>query len=541
MDPLHMLADRLDPPKLDVFPTLQFWANCKVRNDAALEIGYPHATAAELAGQGHRLPPFCGTCPQERFLDSFDDPHTDTLYGGAAGGGKSASLLMGAMRSCANWPGLQAFWFRRSFPELQQSVLRALARVGYGKKLGCGWNASRHELSFVNGSILTFAHAKNLQEATALQSAEIQLLILDERTTIPPDVVDFIYTRVRSGQDGVPELGIRSGTNPGDIGHSRVKTEYVEATSHGAEIIVDALGRTRRFIQAKVSDTPQLGPEYARALAGMGGQLAKAFLEGDWDVFAGQVFSEWRYARHVVPRFTIPPEWRRLAGIDYGYAAPWCTLWAAVDNDGRVWVYRERYEKQVGETEQARRILADEAEEPKDRGIGRFADPSMWRTTGEGLPIASVYAQNNVGLSPANNERIAGWQRVHTYLADGPACRYHREQGWDTCPRLHVLDGTAPNLVRTLPAVPYDKLKVEDVDTHSEDHAADALRYLLMGIGGGPGEFFFPAQPATGLDGRPLGQRTAGPIQAPTAVTPGAGVRHPDQPGDPVRTWRRPT
>jgi hypothetical protein len=51
---------------------------------------------------------------------------------------------------------------------------------------------------------------------------------------------------------------------------------------------------------------------------------------------------------------------------------------------------------------------------------------------------------------------------------------------------LHVLDGCAPNLVRTLPALPYDPHRVEDVDTKADDHAADAARYLLHMLGGYP-------------------------------------------------------
>lgn len=443
-------ADLLDPPADNVFGDLKFTAN---------------------------------PGPQTRFLDMFDEWNADFLYGGAAGGSKSTSLLLGALRSCVRHPGLQVFWFRRTFPELEQSVIRALARYGYGKQLGARWVGSRHELIFPGGSIFTFAHAKNMEEATALQSAEIQLLILDERTTIPPDVVDLLYTRVRSGVEGVPCLGIRSATNPGNIGHTRVKAEYVDATDHGTKEIVDASGRLRRFIQARVSDTPQLGPEYAQSFAGYGEALRKAFLDGDWDVFAGQVFAEWRHARHVVPRFTPPPTWKRVAGIDFGYAAPWAVVWSAVDPDGRVWCYRERYASKVGETDQARLILEDEATEPTAHWVVRYADPSMWRSTGEGLPIADRYQVEGCHLEPANNERIAGWQRVHTYLADGPACTLHRDLGWETCPMLHVLDGTCPDLVRTLPSVPYDKHRVEDVDTQSEDHAPDALRYMLMGIG----------------------------------------------------------
>jgi hypothetical protein len=338
------------------------------------------------------------------------------------------------------------------------------------------------------------------------------LLILDEWTTIPPDVVDWLVTRVRSGVAGLPCLGIRSGTNPGNIGHSRVKTEYVEATNHGAEEIVDSSGRLRRFIQAKVSDTPQLGPEYTKALSGMGEKLRKAFLDGDWDVFAGQVFSEWRYGRHVVPRWTIPPGWRRIAGVDWGWRAPWCVLWAAVDPDGRVWLYREEYTTEVGETDQAKRIKAAETGDPH---FTRFADPSMWRKFGEGLPIADRYGVEGVAMIPANNDRIPGWQRVHTYLADGPACLYHRDLGWTSCPMLHVQEGTCPNLVRTLPSVPYDEHKVEDVDTHSEDHCADALRYLLMGIGGGSVIVPYDDTPDKALDGSTLLVPVAGRFAMP--------------------------
>jgi hypothetical protein len=38
-----------------------------------------------------------------------------------------------------------------------------------------------------------------------------------------------------------------------------------------------------------------------------------------------------------------------------------------------------------------------------------------------------------------------------------------------------------PYLIRTLPSLVSDEHKPEDVDTDGEDHAADALRYFVMG------------------------------------------------------------
>jgi hypothetical protein len=424
--------------------------------------------------------------PQSRFL-SLPDENLDVLFGGAVGGSKSFSLLLYALRACVRYPGLQAFWFRRTFPELQQSVLRQLARLGYASKLGAKWNGSTYELRFPGGSVLTFGHAKNMQEASALLSAEINLLLIDERTTIPPDVVDMLYTRVRSGVPGVPVLGIRSATNPGDVGHSRVLADYIEATEHGEKEITDANARRRIFIQSRISDTPQLGADYLRNLAGLPEKLRKAYLEGDWSVFAGQVFDEWRYERHVVKPFTIPASWQRYNGIDWGYAAPWCVLWAAVDEDGRAWFYRELYATQVGETEQAKRILA--AEEGDATTLARYADDAMWATRGEEKSIADVYADNGVHLDRAGKgagSRIARVQRMHTYLGEAPACRHHRDLGWETCPRAHFFTN-CPNLIRTLPTVPHAKKgSPEDVDTDSEDHAYDGATYLLANLGTGP-------------------------------------------------------
>lgn len=423
--------------------------------------------------------------PQTRFL-SLPDENLDVLYGGAAGGSKSTSLLMYGLRSSVRFPGLQSFWFRRTFPELEQSVLRMLSRYGNARALNASWNASRYELRFTNGSVLTFAHAKNYDEASALLSAEINLLLIDERTTMPPDVVDLLYTRVRSGVAGVPCLGVRSATNPGQIGHTAVLRGYIEATNWGEQEIVDKNGRRRIFIQAKAADTPQLGAEYMRNLAGLGEKLVKAYLEGDWNVFAGQMFGELSRDRHVVAPMPLPTTWKRYIGVDWGFTKPWAVIWAAVDEDGRVWLYREIYRTQVGEADQARQILEAENGE---HIAGRFADDAMWATRGDAKPIADVYADEGVHLTQAGKgagSRVIGWQRIHSYLAEAPACPHHRAQGWDTCPMLHVFS-TCTEWYMEVQNLPHATVgDPEDADTKAPDHLADATRYLLTNLGTGP-------------------------------------------------------
>jgi hypothetical protein len=456
--------------EVDVFAALGFEPVCKPR------------VLARIAGTPEDdLPAPCGQCPQERFLGAPDE-NLDILYGGAGGGGKSWSLLAYAIRTCVRFPGIQVFWFRRSFPELNQSVLRTLARYGYAKSLGARWDGSKYELRFPGGSVLTFAHAKNIQEAASLSSAEINLLLLDERTTIAPDVVDFLYTRVRSGVTGVPCLGVRSASNPGHIGHGVVKADYVDATDHGTKEIIDASGRRRSFIPAKATDNPYVG-DYEKTLAGIADPDLRARIrDGDWSAMPDAAFPDWKRDRIVVPAFTIPQGWTHFGGMDYGWAAPSVYLAAAKDADGRLWFYRELTMVQTAEGEQARRILAANA------GIqinAIAADPAMWGKAGSGLPPADQMAIEGLDLTKANNDRLSGKSRIHTYLSEGPACPYHREQGETTCPMLHVLDGACPEFVKTMGFLPRDPHRPEDVDTNAPDHWYDAGRYLVMAVGTG--------------------------------------------------------
>lgn len=477
------------------------WAEFAAREfeprDVLAEIGFepvckPRVLARLSGVPEEELPLPCGGCPQERFLGLPDDD-LDVLYGGAGGGGKSASLLAMAIRTCLRYPGIQIFWFRKTFPQLNQSVLRNLARYNYAKHLGGQWNGSKYELRFPGASILTFAHAKNMEEAAALSSAEINMLIIDERTTMPPEVVDFLYTRIRSGVDGVPCLGARSASNPGHIGHGVVKTDYVDATDYGAKEIIDKAGRRRIFIPAKASDNPYVG-DYEKTLEGITDPDLRARIkDGDWSAMPDAAFPDWNRDRIIVPPFQIPDTWQRRGGMDYGWAAPSVYLAAAKDNDGRLWCYRELTMVQTPEREQARKILEANG---GNRSIPVAADPAMWGKTGSSMPPAEQMATEGLHLEKADNDRLGGKARFHTYLAEAPACAYHRDMGWATCPLLHVVDGACPQFAKTMGELTRDPRKPEDVDTDGPDHWYDAGRYLIMSIGGGS-RFHFPAPEPT--------------------------------------------
>jgi hypothetical protein len=471
LDFASVLADRLDPPDPPVFHTL-------------------------------------GYVPTPKQTEFHNATEFDVLFGGSSGGGKTKALLAEAVRACMRHPGLRVGAFRRTYPELKESLLAELGQFDFGAALGASWNGTEYELRFPNGALIMFRYAESIKDATRRQGGQYQLLVFDERTLTPPDVVSFLESRLRSGRVDIPVLGIRSSANPGGSGHGAVKTRYIAPTNYGQRVVTDERGRTVRFIRSMLSDNPHVNPEYSEDLKALPPKLRAAFLDGDWDTFSGQVFSELSRDRHVVQPVTLPDSWRRYNGVDWGFAAPWAVLWAAVDEDGRVWVYREIHQAGVGEADQARRIL--EAEDGEHVAI-RFADDAMWSTRGDAKPISQVYSENGVHLTQAGKgagSRVAGWQRIHSYLAEAPACPHHRALGWETCPKLHIFS-TCETLYRTLADLPHaSKGDPEDADTTGDDHLPDSLRYLLINLGTGP-EFVLLDELPAGTPGDHLKPHTA--------------------------------
>ncbi|KKL54705.1 hypothetical protein LCGC14_2262730 [marine sediment metagenome] len=263
-------------------------------------------------------------------------------------------------------------------------------------------------------------------------------------------------------------------SNPGSVGHAWVKRLWIDRQFVDDDARLDP--DDFLFIPARVGENPYLPQSYLDTLNSLPDAMRRAMLEGDWTAFVGQVFDEWREHLHVIDPFEIPADWMRWTGTDYGFAAPFCTLWAAKSPDRqRIVIYRELYEKGWRAKEQAIRI--------KDASKGEriwiyAADPSMFAKRREtvGDSIADEYKKAGVKLRPANNDRLAGWAVVHDAL------NWKEMPGTGRLikpPRLQVFR-TCTNLIRTLPALPYDPIKVEDVDTDAEDHAGDTLRYLLM-------------------------------------------------------------
>jgi hypothetical protein len=416
-----------------------------------------------------------------------DEPVQELLFGGQAGGGKSLWIrALACFLGLEYWPGSRGVIFRNTFPQLYGThILPMLQEIpGLGSGAFGRYNATSHDITWPNGSILHFRHCDADADTFNYLSEEWDFALFDEATQLTELQYTLLRTRVRSSRPGWRRL-IVACSNPGGPSHGYFKTRFVDAAPAGVPFM-GSDGWARAFLPSTLRDNPALSEaDYRKTLEAISDPvLRKAYATGDWNISADQAFTEWDPGLHVVEPFEVPHDWARFGGHDYGYSAPACHLWLAkvpprveipvkspalrVSDRARVVVYRELY--QAGLVAQLQALRIRNASHGERRGP-IFADPSMFGRSRElGASFAEEFAAAGVPLARGNNNRMKGIERVHRAL-----------MGHDLWPPELIVMSNCWNLIRTLPNLPRDKHNPEDVMTEAEDHAYDALRYALMG------------------------------------------------------------
>ena len=404
--------------------------------------------------------------PQTDFLAAAEK---DVLYGGAAGGGKSFAMLIDPLRSC-HIPEHRALILRRSMPELRELIDKS--RELYPKAFkGAKFREVEKLWNFPSGAKIEFGFLEKDADVYRYQGQAYSWIGFDEITHLPTEFGwNYLASRLRTTN---PELQtyLRCTANPGGVGAQWVKKRYVEASEPNTTF-KGKDGLTRKFIPALLQDNPYLAEdgEYERMLQSLPAVQRRQLLEGNWDVAEGAAFAEFTTDVHVIPPFELPTWWERVKGIDYGYAAESCCLWAAIDPDDKtIIIYRELYRK--GLTGDALGDTITEMEQNEIKSIPGVLDTAAWARTGyTGPTIGETLVNKGHKLRRADKNRIAGKTQIHEQL---------RQREGAGRPRLQIFSNCV-NLIKELQGIPLSKTNPEDVDTKAADHAYDALRYMIM-------------------------------------------------------------
>lgn len=226
---------------------------------------------------------------QEAFLRIHK---TQKFYGGAAGGGKSVTLMLAASRY-VDVPGYAALLLRRTYSEL--SLPGGLIDQGHKQFGGTSavWNQGEKQWTFPSGATINFGYLKHEADKYRYKSSEFQFIGLDELTHFTETQYRYMFSRLRRPGDGLLSLvplEICSGSNPGGPGHAWVKTMFVDPRTRA----LDAL-----FMPAKIADNRKLDQDsYVSMLGHLPSVERDRLLDGDWDAQEeGQRF----WARWFIP------------------------------------------------------------------------------------------------------------------------------------------------------------------------------------------------------------------------------------------------
>lgn len=398
----------------------------------------------------------------------------EVVYGGAKGGGKSCALVIEALLYGSEHPGAEMYIFRETFDDLEANIIREW-KEKVPKEM-YKYHEGKHEATLYNGTAVKFRYISSYADAEGYDGRSMDWVGVDELTKHEERSIQVLLSCVRSPKGFPPRF--RGTCNPGNIGHAWVKRRYITATEYGAKKVQDeTTGNWIQFIPARVTDNTVLmenDPAYIRRLENLPENKKKAYLCGDWDIFEGQYFPEFRYETHTVAPFAIPKEWFRFRSLDYGLDMTSCYWWA-VDPDGFCYVYREFNQSGLNLTQAATEIVSLT---PPDEDIQyTVASPDLWnrrQETGESGFEIMIKAGLN-GLVRANNKRVPGWRALREYLM--PIMdRYGEEK-----PKIRFFRNCT-TIIDHLPQLQHDDRNPEDASgtPHEITHAPESIRYGIM-------------------------------------------------------------
>jgi PBSX family phage terminase large subunit len=393
----------------------------------------------------------------------------EVLLSGPAGTGKSRAALE-KINLVAMQKPIRAAIVRKVRSRVTQSAMITFEQKVLPQPSAVKWHDTDQEYRYPNGARVVVA---GLDDPDKLGSTEFDMVYVQEATELDEQDWGMLLRGLRNNQLSYQQL--LADCNP-SYPHHWLKRRCDE----GKTVLMESRHEDNPLLFNDDGTHTDFGTEYIRTLDSLTGFQYQRLRLGLWVAAEGMYFQDWDPSLHITPQFDIPRHWPRWLAVDYGFAAPFCCLWFAREPETRtVYVYRELYSAGLRDELQVQHIIERSAGEEVAMNV---LDPSMFNQRREQMrpSIAWVYAM--AGLDPlvqGMNNRKQGWAIVRRALA-------HRtdQEGNPIRPRLQVLEGCAPNLVRTLPTMVVDPLDPEDVadvvnSQKTEDHAVDALRYGL--------------------------------------------------------------
>jgi hypothetical protein len=473
---------------------------------------------------------------QDIFLRCED---IEVLFEGNRGGGKTDTALMDFYQDVGvgwgtEWRGVlirQTHPMLRDVIEKSKSLFKRLCPDAF-------YNEIKYMWEFPTGERLYFSHFNTASDFDSYLGHSYSWICWEELSRwATPDFYLQMFSTLRSTMPGMPRK-VRATTNPYGVGHNWIQLRFnlfnwpQPGVILGPRIIGTINEKTglkdppRRAVHNDLSENKllmQMDPDYLARVSQSARNESerKAWVLGSWDITAGGMFDDiWAELKDtiIIPEFDIPPQWPIFRAYDHGSSKPFSVGYYAVSDGcdltlrgGKVrstvrgdlfrvgeiygWTGQPNEGLRLPVAEIARRIVEYEIKrEWRDPVTGKSkikrgpADTGIFDDV-NGVCIA-VDFEHPVLIDNKNLPGII-WEKADK----GPGSR---EQGWEQIrkrmqaakrppngyreiPGLFIMQETGKinQWIRTVPGLPRDEKKIDDVDTEAEDHVGDECRYAL--------------------------------------------------------------
>lgn len=431
---------------------------------------------------------------QQRVLDQPEAVHLGIL--GGRGGGKSFTLALLALRYAVQYrERARILLVRRSYAGLRD--FEEICRTVFGTAFGndATYNQNERLWRLPTGATFELAQLESYSDLMKFQGRSMGLVFVDEAGQFPdPALIDILRANMR-GPKGLP-LRMVLCANPGGVGQAWL-SKRIALRGTPWKPFRDERGDLWCYCPSTLEDNEHIDQAGYRAALEAACQtdpeLLKAWLHGDFTAARGAFFSDVIDERRnlVEPWQKIPEGWETWIGHDFGSSAPSVTYVVAEspgeEHEGRFFPRgsivlvdelathrRDSLTQGLGWTVA---VLAEEIKAMCKRwGIrpNGPGDDAMFARTGHGAgSIADEFRHAGVYFSPAKKgDRVSGWQRMKRFLADA---------GKPDVPGLYI-SRRCTYWWATVPTLPRDEKRIEDVDSSGPDHAADGTRYSLLRV-----------------------------------------------------------
>ncbi len=421
--------------------------------------------------------------PHEKQWQLIECPADLVVYGGAAGSGKSYALLTEPIcRGLHEVPGFSAVIFRRTSKQVREAGGLWDKACEIYPNVGGVAHVGDLEFRWPSGAKIAFRHCEHEQDKHNYAGSEICYLGFDELYHFTESQFLFLTSRNRSTCGVRPY--IRATTNP-DPGWLRkflapwIHDEWPGERFNSGDIhwhvrengeikwIAEGtpFAKSMTFIAARLEDNPTLNEDpnqdYRTTLLALPPVEQQRLLYGNWNV---------REEGLVYPEFVdclVEAEDREqnpdIGGMDFGLRNPFVALWGYEDHDGVLWITQCYYKRE---------LTIPEHSEKLPKRIKWWCDPAgaqeiqqLRRADHDVRPCVHMPVRGAGG--EVKNPKMAGISTVRNRMRTK---------------RLKIVRPACRELVRELGLYMRDPDKPETEEpTKENDHAPDALRYLIVG------------------------------------------------------------